>query len=124
MRLFGSLGSRELNRTADAILEMARSPRETLCVDFEGVDHLDYRALADLVIALARTRNRGSFVWLVGLSDYVRSLFHVAGQGAALDRLEWPGGAAIRPAPRRPATEDIRETTESIRLEAWSMAGL
>jgi len=124
LRLFGSLGPKELHRIIDAILEAGRSPREVLCVDVEGVDHLDYRALAELTDALARIRNRGSFVWIVGLSDYARSLFHVAGQGAALGRLEWPGEAVLPRAPLRPAMEVVPEGTESIRLEAWSMAGL
>jgi hypothetical protein len=124
LRLFGSLGPRELRRIVDAIFEMGRSPREVLCVDFEGVDHLDYRELPEFMAALARTRNRGAFVWLVGLSPYLRALVHVVGQGPALDRLEWPGAALDRPAPRRQETNALCEATESIRLEAWSVAGL
>jgi ABC-type transporter Mla MlaB component len=128
LRLFGSLGARELRRVVDMVREGGRSLRENLCIDFEGVEHLDYRALPELVGALTQSRSRGAFVWFVGLNPYLRSLFHVSGQGPALGRLEWrPRQEPRAQAPRakeRPEVETHLAATEPIRLEAWSMAGI
>ena len=110
LRLYGVLGPRDLDRVADTLRERCRAPRDFACVDFDEVEHLDYRALPDFVARLERERERGASIWMVGLSPYLRSLFQVAGQGPALARLEWsaveetaPGGQA-------------RETS---RIEAW-----
>ena len=89
LRLFGVLGQRELARIVDSLLTRCRSPRELVCIDFEEVDHLDYRALPEFASALLGQRDRGCAVWLVGLSPYLRALFQVAGQGPVLGRLEW-----------------------------------
>lgn len=92
LRLYGVLGSRDLDRVADTLRERCRAPRDLACVDFDEVEHLDYRALADFVARLGRQCERGAAIWIVGLSPYLRALFQVAGQGPALARLEW--GAA------------------------------
>ena len=89
LRLFGTLGKHELGRVVVALLESGASPRDFIRVEFEDVDHLDYRSLPEFTTALQRLRDRGASLWFVGLSPYVRALFHVAGQGPALARLEW-----------------------------------
>lgn len=89
LRLFGTLGRRELIRVVDTLLEAGGSPREFLRIEFEDVDHLDYRALSEFTSALQRLRDRGASIWFIGLSPYLRALFHVAGQGPGLSRLEW-----------------------------------
>jgi ABC-type transporter Mla MlaB component len=89
LRLFGILGQRELARVLDALLTRCPSPRDLVCIDFEEVDHLDYRALPEFANVLFAQRDRGSSIWLVGLSPYLRALFQVAGQGPVLGRLEW-----------------------------------
>jgi len=88
LRLFGTLGRRELTRVVDAMVESGSSPRDSLRIDFEDVNHLDYRGLSEFTSALQRLRDRGASIWFVGLSPYLRALFHVAGQGPALNRLE------------------------------------
>jgi len=89
LRLFGRLGARELQHVVDAVVERARSPRDLVCIVFEDVEHLDYRALSGFAEALARHRNRGASIWFVGLSPYLRCLFQVAGQGPLARQLEW-----------------------------------
>ena len=89
LRLFGAMGRRELTRVVDAMVESGISPRDFLRIDFEDVSHLDYRALSEFTASLQRLRDRGASIWFVGLSPYLRALFHVAGQGPALNRLEW-----------------------------------
>ncbi len=124
LQLFGALGLRELQRVVDAVSQCGRSPRETVCVDFEGVEHLDYRALSEFTAALSHSRNRGAFVWFVGLSPYLRSLFQVAGQGSALSRLDWrPEAPADRLLERRDA-DALRGAAGSTGEEAWSMTGI
>ena len=104
LRLFGTLGRRELTRIVDAMLESGGSPRDFLRIDFEDVNHLDYRALSEFTSALQRLRNRGASIWFVGMSPYLRALFHVAGQGPALNRLEWRApGLESESFARRPA---------------------
>jgi len=104
LRLFGALGRRELVRVLDALLESSRSPRDFVRIDFEDVSHLDYRALSEFTSALQRQRDRGASIGFVGLSPYLRALFHVAGQAPGLSRLEWRSqeiesfGFARRPA--------------------------
>jgi ABC-type transporter Mla MlaB component len=110
LRLYGVLGPRDLDRVADTLRERCRAPRDLACVDFDEVQHLDYRALQDFVARLMRQRERGAAVWITGLSPYLRALFQVAGQGPALARLEW--GAIEETAPGGQA----RETS---RIEAW-----
>lgn len=101
VRLFGRLGPRELSQMILAIRERGRSPRDLVCLDFEQVTHLDYRALPEFARALARQQSTGSDVCLMGMSDYVRTLFDAAGQGPALRRMEWnPEEETKRP--RRP----------------------
>ncbi len=89
VRLFGTLGERELAQMVLAIRDRGRSPRDLVCLDFEQVAHLDYRALPEFTRALARQAGFGSDICLVGMSRYLRTLFDVAGQGPALRRLEW-----------------------------------
>jgi len=83
------LGKRELQRVADAVQERCRSPRDLVWIDFSDVAHLDFRALAEFVQSQERQRHRGTSIWITGLTPYLRALFHVAGQGPALSRLEW-----------------------------------
>lgn len=110
LRLYGVLGPRDLDRVADTLRERCRAPRDLACLDFDEVEHIDYRALQDFVARLERQRERGASIWITGLSPYLRALFQVAGQGPALTRLEWgaveewaSGGKAL----------------ESSRIEAW-----
>jgi len=89
LRLFGLLRRRDLALVQDSLLRRCRSPRDLVCVDFEEVEHVDYRALPEFARSLLLQRDRGASVWVVGLSPYVRALFQVAGQGPALAKLEW-----------------------------------
>ena len=89
VRLFGRLGARELGQVAEAIAERGRSPRDLVLVDFEQVEHLDYRALPDFVRAVLAQMNRGAEVRFAGMTRYLRDLFDVSGQGPILSRLEW-----------------------------------
>ena len=89
VRLFGRLGARELDLLAQAIQERGRSPRDIVCLDFEQVTHLDYRALPEFARALARQQSAGADVVLTAMSGYVKRLFDAAGQGPAWRRLEW-----------------------------------
>jgi len=89
LRLFGMLGRREFPLVLDSLLRRCRSPRDLVCVDFEEVEHVDYRSLPEFAKSLLLQRDRGASIWLVGLSPYLRALFQVAGQGPALARLEW-----------------------------------
>ena len=102
LRLYGSLGRRELALVVETIAERARSPRDVISVDFENVVHLDFRALGDFVQRVARHRHRGASIWFVGLSPYVRCLFDVAGQGSVVRQLTWAETGARRHAPVRP----------------------
>lgn len=89
LRLFGLLGARELERVCEAVQERCRSPRDLVWIDFTETAHLDFRALAEFVLSLERQRHRGASIWFTGLTPYLRALFQVAGQGPALNRLEW-----------------------------------
>jgi len=89
VRLFGRLGERELQHVVAAIQERGRSPQDLVCLDFEQVTHLDYKALSGFARALTRQASTGSDVFLVGVSAYIHTLFGVAGQGPVMRRLEW-----------------------------------
>jgi ABC-type transporter Mla MlaB component len=102
LRLYGTLGRRELLLVVDAIAERARSPRDVVSVDFENVMHVDFRALPEFVQHVARHRHRGASIWLTGLSPYVRCLFDVAGQGAVVRQLAWEPEPLGRREPLRP----------------------
>lgn len=97
VRLFGRLMTRELRQMAQALRDRGRSPRDLICLDFEQVTHLDYRALPDFARALTRQQSAGADVCLIGMNSYVRSLFDVAGQGPTLRRLEWKPVERIGP---------------------------
>jgi ABC-type transporter Mla MlaB component len=98
VRLFGTLDSRALARVCEAIAERGRAPRDLVVVDFEQVEHLDYRALPDFARAALSQTGRGANVVFVGLSRYLRDLFDIAGQGPTLRRLEWqPVEEAVPP---------------------------
>ena len=92
VRLFGRLAARELQQLAQAIQERGRSPRDLVCLDFEQVTHLDYRALPEFARSLTRQQSAGADVVLAGMSEYVRRLFDALG----IARL-----APHHPAPRR-----------------------
>ncbi|HLQ66746.1 MAG TPA: STAS domain-containing protein [Candidatus Limnocylindrales bacterium] len=89
LRLYGVLGARELALVVETITDRARSPRDVVSVDFSGVAHLDFRALPEFAQRVARHRHRGASIWFVGLSPYLRRLFDVAGQGAAVRQVTW-----------------------------------
>ena len=119
IRLFGMIGGRDLALVVDSLQRRCCSPRDLVCVDFEEVEHVDYRALAEFAKALLHQRDRGASIWLVGLSPYVRALFQVAGQGPALARLEWrEPDAETGPRIMKPAGS----TAGTPRLD-WSRAG-
>ena len=94
LRLYGCLGERELRRVLDTVVERARSPRESVVIDFTGVEHIDFRAVADFLRALGRLRDRCASVWLVGASTYIQQLMDVSGQGSLRQALSWAGGPA------------------------------
>ncbi len=89
VRLFGALGSRELEQITLAVAERGRSPRDLVCLDFEQVTHVDFRALPEFARTVTRQIHRGADVCFMGMSGYVRDLFDVSGQGPVLRRLEW-----------------------------------
>lgn len=93
LRLHGLLGRRELERVSEAVQERCRSPRDLVWIDFTDVAHLDFRALSEFVRSQERERHRGASIWFTGLSPYLRALVQVAGQGPALNRLEWRAAA-------------------------------
>jgi len=105
LKLYGSLGAREIALVVETIAERARSPREVVSVDFAGVDHLDFRALHEFAQRMTRHRHRGASIWFVGLSPYVRCLFDVAGQGAVVRQLTWEPEDHGRGVPVRPFSE-------------------
>jgi anti-anti-sigma regulatory factor len=103
LRLYGALGARELALVVETIADRARSPRDVVSVDFSGVAHLDFRALSEFAQRVARHRHRGASIWFVGLSPYIRCLFDVAGQGAAVRQVTWePEESGHRMEPVRP----------------------
>jgi len=89
LRLYGSLGRRQLALVLEAIADKARAPRDVVSIDFENVDHLDFRALPEFAQKIARHRHRGASIWIVGLSPYLRCLFDVAGEGSVVRQLAW-----------------------------------
>jgi len=89
VRLFGRLTAHELRQMAQALRDRGRSPRDLICLDFEQVTHIDYRALPDFARALTRQQSAAADVCLIGMNAYVKSLFDVAGQGPTVRRLEW-----------------------------------
>ena len=103
VRLYGRLGERELAQMVLAIRERGRAPRDLVCLDFEQVTHLDYRALPEFTRALTRQQASGAEVFLVGMSAYLRKLFDVAGLGSARRRLEWTPNEEDGGTPPRPA---------------------
>ena len=120
LRLFGSLGQRELTLALDAIVERARSPRDVIYIDFEHVAHVDFRAVPEFARRLARQRDRGSSIWLQAMTLYVRSLFDVAGQGAIVRQLTWNAEAEALAVERvRPLVGRIVAGGRSARSGAW-----
>jgi len=99
LRLYGRLGERELRRVLDAVVARARSPRESITIDFAGVEHVDFRAVAEFLRALGRLRDRCASIWIAGASPYVRQIMDVSGQGSLRQALSWdagPAGSAVR----------------------------
>jgi len=107
LRLYGRLGTRELSHVVETMACHARSPRDLVWIDLTEVRHIDYRAIPEFTRALLRLRERGAAVRLVGMSDYVRNLFGVAGEGPTLARLTWIFGEDAA-APRRALLERDR----------------
>jgi anti-anti-sigma regulatory factor len=119
IRLFGRLGDAELRRVLQAVVERVPTPRESVLIDFSDVEHLDFRAIADFLAALARWRDRSAAVWLVGISPYVRQLMDVSGQGALRRALSWDVGPAGRAAPA--GGDDLRSAERSaLRTGRWN----
>jgi ABC-type transporter Mla MlaB component len=120
LRLFGTLGRRELTLALEAIMERARSPRDVICIDFEHVEHLDFRAAPEFAHRLARQRDRGSSIWLTGMTPYVRSLFDVAGQGAVVGQFTWNAEAEAFGVERiRPLAGRVLTGSRPARGGAW-----
>ena len=120
LRLFGTLGRRELSLALEAIVERARAPRGVVCIDFEHVEHIDFRAAPEFAHRLARQRDRGSSIWLTGMSPYVRSLFDVAGQGAIIGQFTWNAEAETLAIERlRPLAGPDRTGSRPARGGAW-----
>ncbi len=120
LRLFGSLGARELAHVLDTVRDRARSPRDLVVIDFEQARHLDYRALSGFAEGLARLGARGPVIRLSGMSDYVRCLFGVAGEGPTLARLLWNPEGEAAPARRFPFERDrLAPAAGALRERAW-----
>ena len=110
VRLFGRLSARELALIAEAIAERGSSPRDLVIVDFEQVEHMDYRALPDFAREVLSQTGRGATVAFVGMSRYLRDLFDIAGQGPTLRRLEWQPVEEAVPPRRAPFPPEIEES--------------
>lgn len=93
LRLYGRLGERELRKILEALIDRARSPRESVAIDLAGVEHLDFRAVGDFLRALGHLRDRCAGVWLTGASPYVMQLMDVSGQGSLRRALSWDAGS-------------------------------
>ncbi len=120
LRLFGSLGARELAHVLETVRDRARSPRDLVVVDFEQTRHIEYHAIPELAEGLARLRARGAVIWLTGMSDYVRCLFAVAGQGPTLARLLWNPEGEAAPPRRFPLERDrSAQAAGALRERAW-----
>ena len=119
IRLYGRLGERELLRVLDAIVERARSPRDVVHVDFSGVSHVDFRAVAAFLSALGRLRDRSASVWIVGASPYIRQLMDVSGEGSLRRALSPDTGPAASAA--RPGGEGLRAAERrALRAGPWN----
>ena len=119
LRLYGCLGERELRRVLDTVVERARSPRESVVIDFTGVEHIDFRAVADFLRALGRLRDRCASVWLVGASTYIQQLMDVSGQGSLRQALSWDGGLAGSGA--RTSGDELRSAERrALRAGVWN----
>ena len=119
LRLYGCLGERELRRVLDTVVERARSPRESVVIDFTGVEHIDFRAVADFLRALGRLRDRCASVWLVGASTYIQQLMDVSGQGSLRQALSWDGGPAGSAA--RTGGDELRSAERrALRAGVWN----
>jgi anti-anti-sigma regulatory factor len=119
LRLYGRLGDRELRRVLDAVVDRARSPRDGVILDLGGVDHVDFRAVAEFLRALGRLRDRCAPIWLVGASPYVQQLMDVSGQGSLRRALSWDVGPAGSAA--RPEGEGVRVfERRALRAGAWN----
>jgi anti-anti-sigma regulatory factor len=119
LRLYGRLGERELQRVLDAVVDRARSPRDGVVLDFTGVDHVDFRAVAEFLRALGRLRDRCASIGLVGASPYVRQLMDVSGQGSLRRALSWDVGPAGSAA--RPDGDELRAAERrALRAGAWN----
>jgi len=119
IRLYGRLGERELRRVLDAIVERARSPRDTVHVDFSGVSHIDFRAVAEFLAALGRLRDRSASIWIVGASPYIRQLMDVSGEGSLRRALSPDMGPAASAA--RPGGDDLRAAERrALRAGTWN----
>lgn len=72
----------ELNRDADAALTaahdqaLADAPR-ALVLNFDGVDYINSTGIALMVTVLARARQEGREVRVIGLTDHYRHIFEI-----------------------------------------------
>jgi len=74
------VGEIDLNRSVafqHDLLKVLEKRPQRMVIDLSGVSYMDSSGVASLVKLLSRVRRRGSSLYLVGLTDRVRSVFEI-----------------------------------------------
>ncbi len=105
VQLIGALDVAAVERLTRALDDLALRGVEQLLVDCASLNHIDYRAVPGLALALSRYECRAGGVVVCGLSHYLRDLFRLAGCESGLRC--WPSAAELLDEPV--AVEATRE---------------
>src|SRR3989338_6358349 len=79
VHLHGDLGIREMNHVTKVLKSLMERNRNNVVLDFENVEHVDYKTLVSLVAArFSMDENEGNLK-LANLNNYIRKIFYLVG---------------------------------------------
>jgi anti-anti-sigma factor len=102
LQMAGSMAGRDFGDLHRELVDLLRSRRRRIVLDFEGVEHVSYRDAHELAREFELVRSYSGDLRVAGLSPYVRDILVFAGLSGFLDAhrpdsvaTEGPGSARV-----------------------------
>jgi len=101
LQMAGSMGARDFTKLHSELVDILRSRRKTIVLDFHDVDHVSYREASQLAREFELVRSHRGDLKVSGLTPYVRDILVFAGLSGFLEADTTDSGTMEGPDPAR-----------------------
>ena len=97
VEMAGCVAAIDLSKLHSHLIELLRTRRKAIVLDFRGVEHVSYRDASQLAREFELVRSHNGNMKVAGLSPYIRNILVFAGLSDFLDA-NIPGSGTLEPA--------------------------